>query len=269
MTSTSRRMTARICLAVLAIALPAGTTLSAQTISGFTASSDYLLEIDGKPAPTATVYWSPSARMFLIVVKDQPAPLLVEPMSRQVKTVPLMKIAKRPDGTVGILEGAVMAPKASFETTPDGLATFKVDGHSYKLQEKPPLLGWQTPDSIAAYNQLYVQRADAYKPQPAALAELKKQAADVKLTVFFGSWCPFCQQKVPMVMRLARELQGSKVKFDFYGLPHGFSNDPQAQRHGVKSVPTGIVFVNGKEVGRISADGWAVPETTLRNLVGS
>ena len=89
-----------------------------------------------------------------------------------------------------------------------GLATFKVDGHAYKLQEKPPLLGWQTPETIAAYNNLYVQRADAYKPQAAALADLKKQAADVKLTVFFGSWCPFCQQKVPMVMRMARELAG-------------------------------------------------------------
>jgi thiol-disulfide isomerase/thioredoxin len=267
MTSISRTMAARVCLVGLAIAALGQAMLRAQTISGFTASSDYVLEIDGQPAPTAKVYWSQPARMFLIVVKDQPTPLLVEPMSRQVKSVPLVKLATRSDGTVGILEGAVMAPKGALEMTPEGLATFTVDGHSYKLQERPPLLGWQTPESIAAYNNLYTQRAEAYKPQPAALADLKKQAADVKLTVFFGSWCPFCQQKVPMAMRLARELQGSKVKIDFYGLPHGFSNDPQAQRHGVKSVPTGIVFKNGKEVGRISADGWAVPETTLRNLV--
>jgi thiol-disulfide isomerase/thioredoxin len=265
MTPIHRAIAARLCLALLVVAMAA--PLSAQTISGFSASSDYVLEMDGAPAPNAKIYWSPSARMFLIVLKDQPAPLLVEPMSRQVKSVPLVKLATRPDGTVGILEGAVMAPKGALETTPDGIATFRVDGHSYKLQEKPPLLGWQTPDSIAAYNSLYTTRANAYQPQAAALAELKKQSADIKLTIFFGSWCPFCQQKVPMAMRLARELAGSKVKIDFYGLPHGFSNDPQAQRHGVKSVPTGIVFVNGKEVGRISADGWAVPETTLRNLV--
>ncbi len=268
MTSIARRMTVRMCLAVLTIAAATGAPLVAQTISGFTPSSDYMLEIDGQPAPTAQVYWSQSARMFLIVVKDQPAPLLVEPQSRQVKTVPLVKIAKQPDGTVGILQGAVMAPKAALEMTPEGLATFNVDGRAYKLQEKPPLLGWQTPDTIAAYNSVYVQRSNSYQPQAGALADLKKQAADVKLTVFFGSWCPFCQQKVPMVMRLARELAGSKVKFDFYGLPHGFSGDPEAKRNGVKSVPTGIVYVNGKEVGRITADGWAAPETTLRNLVG-
>ena len=153
-------------------------------------------------------------------------------------------------------------------TTPDGVATFVVDGRGYELREKPPLVGWQTPEAISAYNNLYTTRADAYKPQAAALADLKKQTAEVKVTVYFGSWCPFCQQKVPMMMRIARELAGSKVKVDFYGLPHGFSNDAQAQRFNVKSVPTGIVFENGKEVGRISADGWAAPEATLAKLVG-
>ena len=198
-----------------------------------------MLQIDGQPAPTAKIYWSQPSRMFLVVLKDQPTPLLLEPVSRQVKSVPLVKLATRPDGTVSILEGAVMTPAASLATTPEGLATFAVDGRGYQLQEKPPLVGWQTPDSDLRLQQPLHQRADAYKPQAAALADLKKQTAEVKLTVYFGSWCPFCQQKVPMMMRLARELAGSKVKFDFYGLPHGFSNDAQAQRYGVKSVPTG------------------------------
>ena len=260
--SAAARFAALIAAAVLAAAPTA-----AQTLSGFTASSDYTLQIDGQPASNAKIYWSQPSRMFLIVLKDQPTPLLIEPMTRQVKSVPLMKIATRPDGTVSILEGAVMTPRGVMGTTPEGVATFAVDGKAYSLQEKPPLLGWQTAEAISAYNSLYTTRADAYQPQAAAIAELKKQSADVKVTVYFGSWCPFCQQKVPMVMRLARELAGSKVKFDFYGLPHGFGNDAQAQRFNVKQVPTGIVFKNGKEIGRINADGWASPEATLKSLV--
>lgn len=261
-----RSAAALFAVAVIAAVL-ASAPVAAQTLSGFTVSSDYTLEIDGQPAQNARIYWSQPSRMFLIVLKDQPTPLLVEPMTRQVKSVPLMKIATRPDGTVSILEGAVMTPRGSMATTPEGVATFAVDGKAYRLQEKPPLLGWQTPEAISAYNSQYTTRADAYQPQAAAIAELKKQGSDVKVTVFFGSWCPFCQQKVPMMMRLARELAGSKVKVDFYGLPHGFSNDAQAQRFNVKQVPTGIVFKNGKEIGRINADGWAVPEATLKNLV--
>ena len=263
----ARTAATRIAVVVLVAAALATASLAAQTLSGFSASTDYVLQVDGQPAANARVYWSQPSRMFLIVLKDQPTPLLLEPVTRQVKSVPLVKLATRPDGTVSILEGAVMTPRGVMATTPDGVATFNVDGKAYRLQEKPPLLGWQTPEAISAYNSLYTTRADAYQPQSAVIAELKKQSADVKVTVYFGSWCPFCQQKVPMVMRLARELAGSKVKFDFYGLPHGFSNDAQAQRFGVKQVPTGVVFKNGKEIGRINNDGWASPETTLKNLV--
>ena len=252
---------------VLGLLVLAGAPLAAQSLSGFALSEDYVMKIDGQPAPAAKIYWSQSSRMFLIVLKDQPTPLLVEPVSRQVRSVPLVKLASRSDGSVNILEGAAMTSKGVVNTTPDGLATFTVDGRAFELAQKPALLGWQTPDGIVAYNPTYLKRADAYKPQAAAIASLRKKTGDVKLSVFFGSWCPFCQQKVPMAMRMARELAGSKVKIDFYGLPQGFSGDPQAKRYNVKSVPTGIVFVDGKEVGRISGDGWASPETTLDRLV--
>jgi thiol-disulfide isomerase/thioredoxin len=264
MTTRSRLFTIT---SVLALALVARAPLAAQSLTGFTPSEDYLIEIDGQATPTTKVYWSQAARMFLIVVKDLPTPLLVEPMSRQVRSVPLVKLASRPDGSVGILDGAAMTSKGTVATTEGGVATFTVDGRAFTLVEKPPLLGWQTPEAIGAYSPGYVKRADAYQPQAAAIADLSKRSSDVRLSVFFGSWCPFCQQKVPMVMKMAKELAGSKVKFDFYGLPHGFSGDPQAKRYNVKSVPTGIVFVDGKEVGRISGDGWASPETTLVSLL--
>lgn len=262
MTTRCSLVTTLLVLATLLASAP----LAAQSLSGFTPSEDYQIQIDGQPAPTAKVYWSQSARMFLIVVKDMPTPLLVEPMSKQVRSVPLVKLASRPDGSVGILEGAAMTPKGTVDTS-EGVASFKADGRSFTLVEKPPLLGWQTIESLGAYSPDYVKRADGYQPQAAALTALRQQPADVRVSVFFGSWCPFCQQKVPMVMRLARELASAKVKFDFYGLPRGFAEDPQAKRYNVKSVPTGIVFVNGKEVGRIGGDGWASPETTLKSLL--
>ena len=256
-------LTLAVALAFLVAAVP----LAAQSLSGFTPSEDYVVEMDGKPLASAHVYWSQSARAFLIVAKELPAPLLVEPVSRQVRAVPLIKLATRSDGSVGILEGAALTPKAMLQSTPEGLASFTVDGRAIELAEKPPLVGWQTLETIGAYSAKYTERAAAYTPAATALADLRAATGDVRVTVFFGSWCPFCQQKVPMAMRLARELAGSNVKIDFYGLPRSFSGDVQAKRYGVRSVPTGIVFVGGKEVGRISADGWASPETTLGKLV--
>jgi thiol-disulfide isomerase/thioredoxin len=240
--------------------------LDAQNLSGFTASEDYIVQIDGKPTATASVYWSQPARAFLIVAKELPTPLLVEPVSRQVRAVPLVKLATRSDGSVGILEGAALTPKAMIDSS-QALARFAIDGRTVELVEKPPLVGWQTPETLSAYSSKYSERAAAYTPQPAAVATLRARTDDVRLTVFFGSWCPFCQQKVPMAMRLAEELAGSNVKIDFYGLPRSFSGDVQAKKYGIKSVPTGVVFVGGKEVGRVTADGWASVEATLARLV--
>ena len=240
--------------------------LLAQATASFTASDDYMIEIDGKSSATVSLYWSQAARAFLIVAKELPTPLLVEPVSRQVRSVPLVKLASRPDGSVGILEGAALTPRAVIDTS-QGLASFTVDGRAIRVVEKPPLVGWQTPAGLVSYSPKYGERADAYTPQAKAVADLRGRQDDVRLTVFFGSWCPFCQQKVPMVMKLARELAGSSVKIDFYGLPRNISSDPQAKKYAVKSVPTGIVFVGGREVGRITADAWASPEASLAKIL--
>ena len=265
MTTRTIRLSTALVLAA-ALTLGGAHPLAAQNLSGFTPSADYEVEIDGRPTDTAHVYWSQAARAFLIVAKELPTPLLVEPVSRQVRSVPLVKLASRSDGSVGILEGAALTPKARLDLN-EGLPSFVVDGRTIKMVEKAPLVGWQTPETLASYSAEYAERAAAYQPKTAAVTDLRGLDEDVRLTVFFGSWCPFCQQKVPLAMRLAGELAGSNVKIDFYGLPRSFGADVQAKRYGIKSVPTGVVFVGGKEVGRISADGWASPETTLDRIV--
>jgi hypothetical protein len=36
---------------------------------------------------------------------------------------------------------------------------------------------------------------------------------------------------------------------------------------GIKSVPTGVVFLGGREVGRISGNGWKIPELAINNVL--
>ena len=63
-------------------------------------------------------------------------------------------------------------------------------------------------------------------------------------------------------MRVADELAGSNIESDFYGLPQGdgFSSDPKVKELKITGVPTAVVFVDDREGGRISADGWKIPE---------
>jgi thiol-disulfide isomerase/thioredoxin len=68
-------------------------------------------------------------------------------------------------------------------------------------------------------------------------------------------------------MNVAEQLKGSKINIDFYGLPHDIHEDAQAESMGISGVPTGVVFVDGKEVDRISGNGWKIPELAINNAL--
>jgi thiol-disulfide isomerase/thioredoxin len=91
----------------------------------------------------------------------------------------------------------------------------------------------------------------------------------VRVRVFFGSWCPHCKEQLPSLLRVEDELRGSssKIQFEYYGLPQGFGKEPEAKKYNVGSVPTGIVFVDGMEVGRITGGDWSSPEKRLNALL--
>ena len=68
-------------------------------------------------------------------------------------------------------------------------------------------------------------------------------------------------------MQVENALKGSKVGFEYYGLPRGFGDEPQAQQYDIKNIPTAIVRVGGQEVGRIEGGDWDKPEAKLAQLL--
>ncbi len=75
--------------------------------------------------------------------------------------------------------------------------------------------------------------------------ELLKSEVPV-LVDFWATWCGPCQMQGPVVEQAAEEMAGTvkvgKLNVDEEG--------SIAQQYGVMSIPTLIVFKNGKEVGR-------------------
>lgn len=67
---------------------------------------------------------------------------------------------------------------------------------------------------------------------------------------FFASWCPHCQRMMPIVEQI-RELLDGKV--DIYQLDIE-ENEQAAKASGAQSVPTFIVFRDGREVWRQSGE---------------
>jgi thiol-disulfide isomerase/thioredoxin len=228
----------------------------------------FVLELDEQRVADAEIYQSRSAGAYLILSSVLQTPVLLRAREARVESVHVLKINKKTDGSIDLLPGASLEVLGGFRVTADrtGVA-FDVGGRQAVMKEKPPLLGAQDLEGMRSYSPVYLRTAEAYVPSGPILEKLRNEQRDVRISVFFGTWCPFCQQMVPRMMRVAGELGDSKIRVDFYGLPRGISSDQEARRLEIHGVPTGIVFVDGKEVGRISGNSWKVPELALNSIL--
>jgi thiol-disulfide isomerase/thioredoxin len=222
---------------------------------------DYVLVINGKPVP-AEIYQSQRAAALLVISSSFPSPVLLSPGLGAAQTVNLMKVEKKPDGSIDLLSDAVLAPQGAIDLQ-DEEVHFKADGISAALVPTPPLLGLRRLDEVVAHNPEYLPRAASYAPNSQAVAALKREKRPVVVRIFYGSWCPHCREMVPHAIKLEQLLRGASIHFQYFGLPQRFGTDPPAVQNKIKAVPTGIVYVNGKEIGRITNTAWTVPENTL------
>lgn len=263
--------TARI---LLALALAAGLPLAAQSPTdevqrGFELIDDYrLMGSDDRPVK-ASIYSSSATKAILIVPQDISTPrVILWPRSRTVESLHLMKVQTRPGGFAEVKKDPVAGRHDPFSVNGTKVR-FQIDDRGFYLEPKPPLVGLFDAAGMLERSAVYSNRSESYQADQEKLEELGGLDSDVRVRVYFGTWCPACGQMVPRILRVAEGVGESSLKFEFYGLPRSFSGDLEAKRDAVKSVPTGIVFVDGKEVGRIAGNDWRKPEQALLELLGT
>lgn len=263
MRPTLRILAIAICLG--AQILPAQVPADA-VLSGFQPNGEFLFELDGQDVKDAEIFFGERAGAFLIMAPVLSSPLLLGTRTGMVESVHLMKVAKRPDGSVDLLADATLDRISPFQL--DGTeVTFDLKGKPAKLKPKPALVGFQKAATLIDYKADYGFLADAYTPSSSALATLKKESRDVRVLIYFGTWCPTCSRLVPRTLRVARELEGSKVHFEYYGLPRDMTNDPRTEKDKIQGVPTGIVYLGEQEIGRLGVKELNEPEAALRRML--
>ncbi len=258
-------------LAALAVfaALPArGQAVPSDSVlRGFQATGEYILLVNGQADNASEVFVNQSVPAYLILPTAL-SPILITPGSGTVATVPKAKIIRQKDGTVDLMADAEPKPQGKL-VIGNGRVDFTVEGKKAALSSKPPLLGPRKAADLKQHSPEYVKAAKTYAPNATSLAALKKEAKPVRVRVFFGSWCGHCKEVLPHILRVEDEIRGSgsKIQFDYHGIPKDF-RDPEFQRLKLGGVPTGIVYVNGREVGRLETNDWNNPEVVLARLLG-
>ena len=269
MNHSSRRHAARGLRVAAALMLSTG-ALRAQsgTVVDYLPTGDYVLEVAGKELPKAEIYQSNYASAFLIISSELPAPVRLSPRTQTVETVNLMKVSKQSDGSITMLPDSTLRPQGSFGLANDDVL-FSVEGKACKLKLRPALLGLHPSADLKAYKPEYLRNEARYATDGATLQTLKAKAPAVRVRIFFGSWCPHCTAFVPNIFKVEDGLQGSAIRFEYYGLPReGMALEPEAKKVGVNAVPTGIVYdAAGKELGRITGEDWRKPEDRLQALL--
>lgn len=259
-------------LAVLLCAILNGPRDAAQAQAGstpvFEPLPNWTLERNGTPSGGAEVLYSREAGAFLVVAPDLPAPVMLSARTRQVTTVQSLKLAPLVSGGYELLPNAAAAESGSFERDADGRVRFSVGGESALLVQRPWLLGFQNPRHIRDVNTQYDKRTDQYVPDAEAVEALKGVGPGVRIDVYFGEWCPHCAEIVPRILRVQQDLGDGGPGFRYYGLPQSMSDDPVTRRLGIKRVPTGVVYRNDEEIGRLYGAPIQRPETALVNVLG-
>lgn len=254
---------------LLALCLPAfllAAAASAQGMEGFRPTGDYVFELEGATDDDAEVFVLGQGSAFLILSDAVESPLLIEPRAGDVKTVQLLKVARQADGTVNLLPNAVAASEGPFAVDLEGV-TFTVDGRAAGLMVKPPFVGSAGVDELFDYSIDYRRGAEEYAASTPILRALQGEDRQVRVRVFFGTWCPHCQVVMPRILKVAQALEGSQIALEFYGLPRQISDDPEAERWDISGVPTGVVLVGDREVARISGGEWKIPELAIKNAL--
>lgn len=133
----------------------------------------------------------------------------------------------------------------------------------------PDLTGPVSRAAILKHSPSWQEVVAAYQPKPEALDKLRGLGREVRIEVFFGSWCTDSRAHVSAFFKVLDLVDNPLLQPAYFGVPEDKADRPPFfQGRDIDKLPTFIVFVEGREAGRIVETPQKTVEEDLVKILG-
>ncbi len=231
----------------------------------FYPTGEFDLYVEGVKRPDEILF-SRRAAAYLITPEGSSDCLLLMQRHKTVSSVP-QDLVRHENGNVDLPQEARPKRVGRFSLALGGI---RIESSALRgiLKKRPPLLGPQSGAALLAHAPQYGLVMRKFRKNDAALTRLRGHKG-ARVEVLFGSWCPRCQQVLGNAMRVEQELAGGAVTFVYHGLPRppGAWKEPRFVASRAKALPTAVVWVGEREVGRIAPKDFGKFDQVLARIL--
>ncbi len=133
-------------------------------------------------------------------------------------------------------------------------------GFALSSAAQEDLLGPVAREAILEHSPAWRDLVAAYQPKPEALDKLRALGREARIEVYFGSWCSDSKAHVSAFFKVLDLVDAPVLQAAYFGVPEDKSKRVgYFQGREIVRLPTFIVIVDGREIGRIVE----TPETTI------
>jgi len=131
------------------------------------------------------------------------------------------------------------------------------------------LVGPTSREAILEHVPAWQDLVAAYQPKPEALDKLRGLGRQVRIEVYFGSWCSDSMAHVSAFFKILDLVDSPLLQPAYFGVPEAKDKRaPYIEGKDIVKLPTFIVIVDGREAGRIVETPKKTVEEDLVRILG-
>jgi len=118
------------------------------------------------------------------------------------------------------------------------------------------------------FGEVYKMEYKYYTPDTQKLNQIKPLLKNVSFKIIMGSWCGDSREQIPRFIKTLDLMKYKTKKIEIISLDHYFKlNGFDNEKYGIKKLPTIIVYLKKKEIGRIIETPTETLEKDLLNIL--